>query len=185
MSVYVFPSSQLLSLRCRHFKYIFLFKVILGRLMPTHIHRNVLWVLYTSQIHTEIIHQERNGLRTQTGLGDTYEHCECEQTVQLPASAPLPAKMGQQWFSTHRMGIRMGTWCALELWAGGSAQLKLLLMKENRDFFFPLNTWTAHLWTPTCKHMSTHGALRVSTTGSIVTTGPVYQETKQSVKSTL
>lgn len=77
-----------------------------------------------------------SGLRTQTGLGDTYEHCECEQTAQLPASAALPAKMGQQWFSTHRMGVRMGTWCALKLWAGGSAQLKLLQMKENRDFFF-------------------------------------------------
>lgn len=76
-----------------------------------------------------------SGLRTQTGLGDTYEHCECEQTAQLPT-----CKDGAAMVLHAQDGVRMGTWCALKLWAGGSAQLKLLQMKENRDFFFPLNT---------------------------------------------
>ena len=53
----------------------------------------------------------------------------------------------------------------------GSAQLKLLLIKDN--IIFPSQHINRPSVSPTCKHMYTLVYIRVSTRGSIVTTGPV------------
>lgn len=89
-----------------------------------------------------------SGLRTQTGLGDTYEHCECEQTAQLPT-----CKDGAAMVLHAQDGGKNGNMVCFKAVGWGKCSVKAPSDEGKQRFFFPSQYMNC---TSVVTHLQTH-----------------------------